>query len=80
MFRTMFYPKNVPNWERIIRILAGIAVVVLAFSGAPLLGQFGAVGQVIAIISAVVIVFTGFFGWCPMCALVGRKINKSKAA
>ena len=43
----MFYVKNVPTWERIVRNVMG------------------------AILS-----MTGLFGFCPMCAMVGRKLDK----
>lgn len=70
MLRQMFYPKNVPNWERVIRIIVGAALVALALSNAvsPILA-----GLLLA--SAAFIAITGFVGWCPACALVGRKIK-----
>jgi len=72
MWRTMFYPKNVPNVERFIRIAVGIILVAIALSGH---GLFGG----LSIITAGFVVVTGFVGWCPMCALVGRKIKRSQA-
>jgi hypothetical protein len=64
----MFYRKNLPGWERAMRVIAGLAMIAwgLLGSGMPL-------GYVIAGSGAVAIL-TGFFGFCPMCAMVGRKL------
>ena len=64
----MFHRKNLPGWERALRAIAGIALIVwglLAFPAAPL-------GYAVAASGATTIL-TGFFGFCPMCAMVGRK-------
>lgn len=71
MWRTMFYPKNVPNAERLIRIAVGIVLVAIAVSGH---GLFGG----LSIFSAAFVVLTGFIGWCPACALLGRKIKRQQ--
>jgi hypothetical protein len=76
MFRTMFYIKNVPVWERVLRVSIGVALTIALF-----VGQFSSLVITIGIVSIIFIVATGFVGWCPMCALVGRKIkhqNKPK--
>ncbi len=66
----MLYPKNVPNIERILRIGLGIVLVVIAVTG----GLSGlAVGGLF--FTAGFVVITGFIGWCPACALIGRKIK-----
>jgi hypothetical protein len=65
----MFYRKNLPGWERAMRIIAGLAVIawgLLGFPGASLGYVIGASGAVA--------ILTGFFGFCPMCAMVGRKL------
>lgn len=65
----MFYRKNLPGWERAIRVIAGLALIawgLLQFPDAPL-------GYVIAAGGASAIL-TGFFGFCPMCAMVGRRL------
>ena len=66
----MFYVKNVPNWERILRIVMGLmALGYAAMSwGAPLAVGAGVMGAVLSM--------TGLFGFCPMCAMVGRKLDK----
>ena len=71
----MFYPKNVPNWERAIRIVFGIVLIAL-----PLLQQsFGLIGAIVLIASGILAIATGFVGWCPACALVGRKIKQHQS-
>jgi hypothetical protein len=65
----MFYRKNLPGWERAIRVIAGILLIgwgLLAFPATPL-------GYVIAAGGATAIL-TSIFGFCPMCAMVGRKL------
>lgn len=67
----MLYVKNVPNSERILRVVAGLAVGVaaIAYFGATPTGYAGgAIGAMIAL--------TGFVGFCPACAMVGRKLAK----
>ncbi len=67
----MLYTKNVPAFERLVRIVMGVAVAVacvILFKGA-LLG-YGLAG------GGVMIALTGFVGFCPMCAMAGRKLTK----
>ena len=66
----MFYPKNVPNWERGARIVFGVVLIAMA-----LFGSFSALMSTMLIASALFVIGTGFVGWCPACALVGRKLN-----
>ncbi|SFF61243.1 Protein of unknown function [Duganella sp. CF458] len=68
----MFYVKNVPIWERALRVIAGLAVVAWSV---PALG--GLWGTVLAL-SAAGIVLSGLVGFCPACAMVGRKLDKAK--
>lgn len=70
MLKTMFYIKNVPVWERIIRIALGVVLTLYVIFGNPASSI-----AILSIASAVFVVVTGFVGWCPMCALVGRKIK-----
>ena len=67
----MFYVKNVPTWERVMRVVAGLAVV-----GWSVLALGGLGGTVLAL-SAAGIVLSGLFGFCPACAMVGRKLDKA---
>lgn len=65
----MLYVKNIPRWERWMRGVAGVAMVacgLVGLAGLP-------VGWLIAG-AGVVTVLTGFFGYCPMCAVAGRKL------
>lgn len=70
----MFYAKNVPGWERVVRVILGVVVVALALT---LLK--GALGVVVAIAAAGIVV-SGLVGFCPACALVGRRLDKAAQA
>ena len=63
----MLYRKNLPNWERWLRVIAGMTLVIYGLLGAPS-GLIAA----LALVSAVVVLVTGFVGYCPACALAGR--------
>lgn len=68
----MFYVKNVPTWERALRVIVGLAVA--AWSVQVLGGMWGTV----VALSAAGIVLSGLFGFCPACAMVGRKLDRAK--
>jgi hypothetical protein len=70
--KNMFYVKNVPAFERILRFSLGAATVLLGFwmGKGPMVTGLVMGGGLIAAL-------TGFFGFCPMCALVGRKLDKA---
>lgn len=68
----MFYVKNVPTWERVLRVMAGLAVAawsVLALGG---------LWATVLALSAAGMVLSGLFGFCPACAMVGRKLDKAR--
>jgi hypothetical protein len=65
----MWYVKNVPTWERVLRVLVGLAVIAWA-----LLGLGGSLGVLIAV-SAAGVVVSGLVGFCPACAMVGRRLK-----
>lgn len=69
----MFYAKNVPAWERILRVMMGLAMIAAG------LMMFGgqATGYVLAAVGAMA-ALTGFVGYCPMCAMVGRKLDSKQ--
>jgi len=67
----MFYVKNVPGWERVARVVLGLIAVIVGYS---VLG--GLWGTILAL-SAAGIVFSGLVGFCPMCAMVGRRLDKA---
>lgn len=69
----MFYQKNLPLWERVLRVLAGVVVIAVTLS-LPLAGWL----RTLIITSAAAFLFFGFIGFCPACALVGRKLDAKK--
>jgi len=64
----MFYVKNLPTWERWARGIFGVG---LATFGATSQGN-GPIGWLL-IAGGVISLLTGLVGFCPMCAMVGRK-------
>ena len=74
----MLYPKNVPNIERLLRVALGIILVGAVILGQPVLGSFTPLAIGLSLVSAIFVLATGFVGWCPACAMVGRKL-KTKA-
>lgn len=64
----MFYRKNMGFKERSARVMGGVLVVACS------LAQIGLspLGFVLAI-SGVLTVLTGLIGFCPACAMAGRK-------
>lgn len=66
----MIYVKNLPLWERSLRIGAGTAAAAYA-----LLSVGGVMGWVI-LAGGVGMALTGIFGFCPACALAGRRLGK----
>ncbi|MBX3065231.1 MAG: DUF2892 domain-containing protein [Anaerolineae bacterium] len=71
----MLYPKNVPNIERVLRILLGVVLVGIALFGQSVIGQMSPLVVALLIFSALFVIITGFIGWCPACALLGRKLK-----
>ena len=69
----MFYRKNVPRWERGLRALVGIAT--MAFG---ILGMQTSMVSYLIIATGLTALLTGFVGFCPMCAMVGRKLDTEK--
>jgi len=70
----MFYVKNVPGWERAVRIALGVIVTVLA-----VVWIKGVAGIAVAVAAAGIVV-SGLVGFCPACAMVGRRLDKSRRA
>ena len=63
----MFYVKNLPRWERVSRVVASVGIGAAALAEWP-----GMTGWLVAG-SAAGILLTGLVGFCPMCAMVGRR-------
>ena len=66
----MFYAKNVPGWERIVRIVMGLMA--LGFAAM----SWGSPMAMAAVVMGAVLSMTGLIGFCPMCAMVGRTLDK----
>ena len=66
----MFYVKNLPGWERWLRMGGGAVLAAYA-----LLDVGGTLGWILAAGGAG-IALSGVFGFCPMCALAGRRLEK----
>ena len=66
------FKSNLPGWERAIRIAAGVTMAVLAYiyAAAPWTWAGLAAGATM--------IGTGFIGFCPMCALAGRRPINSR--
>lgn len=65
----MLYRKNLPGWERAVRTIAGVAMIGFGLSGLP-----GAMAGYLIAGTGAIALLSGFFGFCPMCAMVGRKL------
>jgi uncharacterized membrane protein HdeD (DUF308 family) len=64
----MFYRKNVSAKERIARLVAGVLMILCGLIGL----QTSALGLFVACVGVFTIA-TGMFGFCPACAMAGRK-------
>jgi hypothetical protein len=67
----MLYIKNVPNWERALRVAmgAGLIAASVAYFGPTTLGWITGLTSAMAAMS-------GLVGFCPACAMVGRQIKQ----
>ncbi|WP_400765454.1 DUF2892 domain-containing protein [Methylosinus sporium] len=66
----MLYVKNVPGWERVVRVAMGaglLAASVAYFGPTPTGWGIGAMGLIAAT--------SGLLGFCPACAMVGRRLG-----
>ncbi|MHA6205647.1 YgaP family membrane protein [Dyella soli] len=73
-FKTAFFVKNVPGWERATRILLATAAVIL--SGALLPSPWNWIGA----LTCIGFGLTGVVGFCPACALAGRRLARNDQA
>jgi hypothetical protein len=64
----MFYRKNMRTSEQVIRLVAGCAI-----AAAGWVAFRGGVAGWIAIAAGTMTLMTGLAGFCPACALVGRR-------
>lgn len=67
----MFYAKNLPGWERALRLFSGLFTVLCGvhFWGTPV--------GIFFLIAGIATGLTAVLGFCPMCALAGRKLEKA---
>lgn len=70
---TAIYAKNVPLWERFVRIALSVVAVGYGFFFLPAPWSWAVVA------SAVGFALTGLFGFCPACAMMGRRPVKKEA-
>jgi len=63
-----FIKRNLPHWERALRIVMGVAIGAAVYGGL----TTGIVTW-LALATAATLVLTAFVGFCPACAMVGRR-------
>jgi len=65
----MFYKKNLPFWERVARFGGAVMMGLCAawYGAAPAGWAFG----ILSVLSAA----TALIGFCPMCAIAGRRLR-----
>ncbi len=63
-----FLKRNLPTWERAVRIAMGVVIGAAVFSGFT-----SGLVTYLAIATAATMVLTAFVGFCPACAMVGRR-------
>lgn len=63
-----FLKRNLPHWERAIRIIAGAAIALGVFSG-----YTTGILSWLALATAATLILTAFVGFCPACAMIGRR-------
>jgi Protein of unknown function (DUF2892) len=66
----MFYRKNLYTWEQALRIIASLALVIYAALTMP-----GTTLGYSLIAGGIIFGLTGVIGFCPMCAMAGRRIK-----
>ena len=67
----MWYVKNVPGGERVLRMLVGAAGAIAALTFLPVPWSWGGAA------SAAGLTLSGLLGFCPACAMVGRKLPRA---
>jgi hypothetical protein len=65
----MLYRKNIYQWEQWSRVLLGAALVIWGLGFAPQPWGY------LAVVAGAAAAITGVFGWCPACAMIGRRIK-----
>lgn len=68
----MLYVRNISRWERWMRVGGGAAMVACG-----LIGLAGSPAGWLLAGAGVVAALSGVAGYCPMCAVAGRKLPDS---
>lgn len=69
----MLFLKNVPTWERILRVMMSFALLFFAYHN----WETSYVGLALGIMGAMLAI-SGLVGYCPMCAMAGRTLDRSQ--
>ncbi len=67
---------NVGSFDRILRVIVGLALVAYAFLGSPAPWSWVSLG---AIAVGAILTITGLVSWCPIYAALGLGTRKSNA-
>jgi len=68
--KSALYVKNVPGWERAVRIIVALAVAAGGLAVVP------APWNWVLVAAGIGLGLSGVFGFCPACALVGRRLQQ----
>jgi Protein of unknown function (DUF2892) len=68
--RVMFYRKNIYTWEQGLRIVVSLALIAYAALAMP-----ASMLSYALIAGGIGFGLTGVFGFCPMCAMIGRRLK-----
>lgn len=66
-----FYVKNVPTWERLLRILVAAAAIAIAWFA------LEGLARPLLAVGALGFAVTGLVGYCPACAMIGRRLDRA---
>jgi Protein of unknown function (DUF2892) len=68
--KAAFFVKNVPTGERVVRVVVALTAALVS------LNALAAPWGWLVAASALGFGLTGLFGFCPACALAGRRLSK----
>ena len=66
--KNWIFAKNLPTWERLLRLLAGAGAIGYGWLAAP-----STIVLAIAIAAGATLIVTSLVGFCPACAMIGRR-------